>query len=87
MLFDDDKIIEILQRLPSEGPCIDYKVIPYKKNQDHAFLRDVISMLNSEQAAGEDKFIIVGITDSARELRGIELEQWRDDNEWQNLIK
>lgn len=87
MLFDADKIIEILQRLPSEGPCIDYKVIPYKKNQDHAFLRDVISMLNSEQAAGEDKFIIVGITDSARELRGIELEQWRDDNEWQNLIK
>lgn len=87
MLFDDDKIIEILQKLPSEGPCIDYKVIPYKKNQNHAFLQDVIAMLNSEQAAGEDKFIVIGVTDSPRELRGIEIEQWRDDNEWQNLIK
>lgn len=87
MVFVDDKIIEILQKLPSEGPSIDYKVIPYKKNQNHAFLQDVIAMLNSESAAGEDKFIIVGVTDSPRELRGIELEQWRDDNEWQNLVK
>lgn len=87
MVFVDDKIIEILQKLPSEGPSIDYKVIPYKKNQNHAFLQDVIAMLNSEQSVGEDKFIIVGVTDSPRELRGIELEQWRDDNEWQNLIK
>ena len=68
MVFVDDKIIEILQKLPSEGPSIDYKIIPYKKNQNHAFLQDVIAMLNSEQAVGEDKFIIVGVTDSPREI-------------------
>ncbi len=76
MLFDDDKVIEILQKLPSEGPCIDYKVIPYKKNQNHAFLQDVIAMLNSEQAVGKDKFIIIGVTDSPRALRGMESEQY-----------
>lgn len=87
VVFVDDKVIEILQKLPSEGPSIDYKVKPYKENQNQAFLRDVIAMLNSEQAAGDDKFIIVGVTDEPRLLKGIELEQWRDDNEWQNLIK
>ena len=87
MEFDDDKVIEVLQKLPSEGPCIDYKIIPYKKNQNHEFLRDVIAMLNSEGAIGKDKFIITGVSDSTRELFGIELEQWRDDNEWQNLLK
>ena len=85
--FDDDKIIEILRKLPSEGPCIDYKVIPYKKNKDHEFLQDVIAMLNSEAAVDMDKFIIFGVSDSPRALIGIELEQWRDDNEWQNLVK
>lgn len=87
MVFVDDMVMEILQKLPSEGPCIDYKVIPYKKNKNHEFLQDVIAMLNSEQAAGEDKFIVIGVKDSPRELIGIEIEQWRDDNEWQNLIK
>ncbi len=87
LLYVDDIIIEVLQKLPSEGPCIDYKSIPYKRNQDQEFLRDVIAMLNSEHAAGEDKFIIMGVTDSPRELRGIGLEQWRDDNEWQNLTQ
>ena len=87
MEFDDDKIIEILRKLPSEGPCIDYKVIPYKKNQQHEFLQDVIAMLNSEAAVGKDKFIILGVSDSPRALVGIDREQWGDDNEWQNLIK
>ena len=87
MEYDDDKVIDILQKLPSEGPCIDYKVIPYKKNQNHEFLRDVIAMLNSEVAAGKDKFIVIGVLDSPRNRIGIQLEQWRDDNEWQNLIR
>ena len=87
MEFDDDKVIEVLQKLPSEGPFIDYKITPYKKNQNHEFLRDVIAMLNSEVAIGKDKFIIVGVTDSTKELIGIEQQQWRDDSEWQDLLK
>ena len=86
MIFDDDKVREILQKLPSEGPCIDYKEVPYRKDQNHSFIKDVVAMLNSEAAAGQDKFIIVGIEDKTREKKGIDLELWRDDNEWQNLI-
>ena len=84
-MFVDDKVREILSRLPSECPYIDYKVSPYKPTQKHSFLRDVIAMLNSEAAIGKEKFIIVGVSDS-RHLVGIELEQWEDDNEWQNII-
>lgn len=79
-MFVDDKVREILSRLPSECPYIDYKVSPYKPTQKHSFLRDVIAMLNSEAAIGKEKFIIVGVSDS-RHLVGIELEQWEDDNE------
>ncbi len=85
MVFVDDKVLEILSKLPSECPYIDYKVSPYEKKQKHSFLRDVIAMLNSEAAIGKEKFIIVGVSDS-RKLIGIEDEQWWDDNEWQNII-
>ena len=85
MEFIDDKIKEILSKLPSETSNIDYKVCPYKSNQKPFFLKDVIAMLNSEAAIGKDKFLVIGVSDD-RKLIGIDAEQWNDDNEWQNLI-
>lgn len=86
MQFNDDKVIEVLQRLPSEEPCVDYKIVPYTKNQNHDFLKDVIAMLNSEAGVGKDKFIIIGVENQTRKRIGIQRKLWRDDNEWQNLL-
>ena len=43
-------------------------------------------MLNSDEGIGRNKFIIVGVTNE-KKLKGISKETWRDDNEWQNLLK
>ncbi len=86
MSFIDDKILEVLEKLPSECAYIDYKEIPYVKGEkDYDFILDVISMLNSEEGIDCDKFIIVGVTNE-KKLKGIIKETWRDDNEWQNLL-
>ncbi len=81
-----DKIIDVLMELPSECSYIDYKVIPYEKSKSHEFIRDIIAMLNSEELMEEDKYIIIGVEDKTLSLRGIVKEEWRDDNEWQNLL-
>lgn len=85
MKFIDDKIKELLDKLPSETSNIDYKICPYQPNQKPNFLKDVIAMLNSEAAVGKEKFLIIGVSDDHK-LIGIKPEQWKDDNEWQNLI-
>ncbi len=87
MIFIDDKVLEVLAKLPSECAYIDYKEIPYiKGKKDYDFILDVISMLNSEEGIDRDKFIICGVTND-KCLTGILRETWRDDNEWQNLLK
>lgn len=85
MAFTESKIIEILQKLPSEAPNLDYKEMPYQKWHDLSFIKDVLAMLNTEAVMEEDKFIICGV-DNSKKLKGIEEELWRDDNEWQNLL-
>lgn len=87
MKFVEDSVIEILEKRPSECSYIDYKLTPYTKAKNHEFVRDIIAMLNSEEAIGKDKYIVIGIEDSKRELCGIDYNQWRDDNEYQNLLK
>lgn len=84
--YIEDKIIDILRRLPSEGACFDYKEYPYFKNEDHKFVKDVDAMLNSIEGVGKDKFIILGVKDKSKELTGIIKEHLRDDNEFQNLL-
>ena len=81
-----DKIIEILLDPPSEEPCIEYKLYPYRDNQKHEFLKDVISMLNSEMGMWKDKFIIIGVVDKSRFFKGVKEDDLKDDNEWQNVI-
>lgn len=85
--YIEDKIIDILRRLPSEGACFDYKEYPYIKNDDHKFVKDVDAMLNSIEGVGKDKFIILGVEDKSKQLKGILKELLRDDNEFQNLLK
>lgn len=85
--YVEDKIIDILRRLPSEGACFDYKQYPYFKNEDHKFVKDVDAMLNSIEGVGKDKFIILGVEDKTKELKGIIKGHLRDDNEFQNLLK
>lgn len=86
MEFVEEKIGRILRTLPSECPTLDYKVVPYKKHQNHKFIKDVIANLNSLEGIGKDKYILFGVTDD-RQLRGIDSDDWRDDNEWQNLAR
>jgi len=83
--YIDDKIQDLLTKLPSECSCIDYKVVPYDRYKDHEFIRDVIAMLNSEEGLNKEKFIVFGVTNE-RKLRGIDTTEWRDDNEWQHLL-
>ena len=84
MEFVEDQIRTILSERYSECAYLDYKVIPH--NKDHEFIKDIIAMLNSEEAAGKDKYIIIGVDNQTLFQRGINLSEWRDDNEWQNLI-
>lgn len=72
MRFVDDYIQEILRRLPNECAYIDYKQTPYFKRQYHDLIKDVIAMLNSEEAIGKDKAIIFGVVDGTRKLIGID---------------
>ena len=65
MIDTEAKIIEILQKLPSEGPNLDYKEMPYKQHDRLSFIKDVIAMLNAEAAMDKDKFIIFGVEDKA----------------------
>ncbi len=73
MLYADDYIIEILSKLPSECAYLDYKEIPYLKDHYHDLIKDVIAMLNSEEAIGHDKAIVFGVSDGIPlYLRGID---------------
>lgn len=86
MGFIEDDIREILIKKPSECAYLDYKIVPYNSNNKHDFVKDVIAMLNSEEAIGKDKFIVFGVEDKCKYQKGIDLEAWLDDNAYQNWI-
>lgn len=85
MITVDEKVINIIKKLPNENAGLDYKVLPYKKEKMADFIIDVIAMLNSDESYGSDKFIIFGITDN-KFKKGIIEELWYDDNHFQNLV-
>ena len=82
----EDEVRDVLRELPSEYACVDYKCAIYQKINKHDFVKDVIAMLNSEEGIGSSKIIIMGITDKPRERKGVNIDEWKDDNEWQNLL-
>ena len=78
-----EKIFNILNELPSENCCIDYKTIDEYKGNMGAFLKDLCSFLNSIEGYGKDKFIILGVSAKQRKILGIQTMQ--DDKEFQNF--
>ena len=79
--------MSILSKLPSENPCIDYKVIAYTKDNYYEFIKDVVAFLNCEEKHNTDRYIIIGVKNS-KERIGIlpEMPQMPDDCEFQHLI-
>lgn len=87
MHFPDDEVLELLDKLPSESACVDYKRELYRKTDTHNYIKDIIAMLNSEEAAGSPKIILMGVTNKSHYKCGVNIDEWKDDNEWQDLLK
>ena len=83
----EDEVKSILSNLPSEGPCIDYKAIPYAKGKYHDFIKDVIGFLNCEENRNNDRYIIIGVTND-KERTGIKptMPPMPDDCIFQDLV-
>lgn len=86
MRLPHDEVLKILNKLPSESACVDYKREIYRKTDSHGFIKDVISMLNSEEELGKPKIILMGVTNKEHVKCGVNIDGWKDDNEWQNLL-
>lgn len=80
------KLLKILEELPEENCCIDYKEIPYNEDKYHkaAFIKDICGFINSSEAYGKDKFIILGIRDKTKERIGISTVPMEDDEKYQS---
>lgn len=78
-----EKILNILNEMPSENCCIDYKVIDEYKGNMGAFLKDLCAFLNSIEGYGKDKFIILGVSAKQKKILGVQSMQ--DDKEFQNI--
>ncbi len=57
-------ILKIIDELPDENSCLDYKAIPYENSKMHELIKDINAFLNSEEAYERDKYIIIGVSDS-----------------------
>ena len=86
-MYIENEVIESLEVLPNECEYIDYKQVGYSRDKANAFIKDVISMLNSYQAFNRNRFIIIGVDDKNKSLLGISDDMEKDDNEYQNWIQ
>ena len=84
MMKIENKIRDILKELPSESNRLDYKSQDYSSKKMSDFIKDVIAFLNSDESYGENKHIILGVTNN-RYICGLK-NTMRDDNEYQNLL-
>lgn len=85
-----EKLLKILEELPDESPWLDYKEIPYKKDDKFKkaeFLKDICGFLNCTESYGKDKFIILGIVDKTKFRRGINDSPMEDDKYYQDLFE
>ena len=64
------ELIKIVEELPPECSCLDYKVLPYENDKINELIKDLCAFLNSEEAYGKNKFIIIGISDK-KDLCGL----------------
>lgn len=86
-MYIESEVIELLEVLPNECEYIDYKQVGYSRDKANAFIKDVISMLNSYHAFNRNRFIIIGVDDKNKSLLGISEGMEKDDNEYQNWIQ
>lgn len=75
-------IIKIIDELPDENSCIDYKIMPYENDNIHELIKDLCAFLNSEEAYGKDKYIIMGISDK-KDVCGLKSIPMQDDRFYQ----
>lgn len=90
-MFDDEEIKEkvcrILDDLPDENAWLDYKLRYDFGTEDKIdFVKDLCAFVNSSDSYGSDKFIIVGVADRTKFLKGLNCSSdMPDDNEFQKL--
>lgn len=82
-----NKVLNILENLPSEGPCLDYKS-GYPPNKKAELIKDVCGFLNSIDGLGQDKFIIIGVDElnNHYKLNKLNWNLWYKDDEIQGLM-
>ena len=80
-------VLNILDNLPSEGPCLDYKM-GYPKNKKAELIKDVCGFLNSIDGLGHDKFIVIGVEEENNhyKLNKLNWNLWYKDDEIQGLM-
>lgn len=76
------ELIKIIEELPSENSCLDYKLLPYGDGDMNELIKDLCAFLNSEEAYGKNKFIIIGINDK-KYLHGLTNVPMQDDRFYQ----
>lgn len=83
----EKEVKQIIEEKLNENPTIDYKVEEYNLSTENKWevLKDIIAMLNSEEAVSKNKYIILGIADQEYYIKGLN-KNMRDDNEYQNLF-
>lgn len=77
------ELINIIDELPDENSCLDYKTFPYENDRINELIKDLCSFLNSEEAYGKNKFIIIGISDK-KDICGLTTVPMQDDRFYQN---
>ena len=73
---------KIIDELPSENSCLDYKLFPYENSKFSEFIKDLCAFLNSEEGYGRNKFIIIGIDDN-KNILGLSTVPMQDDRIYQ----
>lgn len=85
----EKKVKDILDNKLNEKPSLDYKFKEYDLNSEKdkfELIKDVIAMLNTEEAFIEDKYILMGVVEKPEVYaKGLD-EQMKDDNEYQHVF-
>ena len=76
------KLIRIVEQLPDENSCLDYKLFPYDNEKMPEFVKDLCAFLNSEEAYNKDKYIMIGIGDK-KNIIGLTTVPMQDDRFYQ----
>ena len=76
------ELMRIIDELPSENSCLDYKAFPYENSNIHELIKDLCAFLNSEDAYGKNKFIVIGIDDN-KNILGLTTTIMQDDKFYQ----